>query len=599
MNNLQDLENKNIRLILLNFIQQYPRPFGVMLILLLIQGCLSAVSILTLIPMADFLLDQTLTQASTITKTLLRVLTYFSLTSSFELFAAIFLFWNILNTIFDIWVYKSILSIKYSVTRGLFSETLEIFLKARWGFFSNNNQGVILNTLSKEINAISEALGQLAVLSAQIFQLFVYLAVPFWLNFNISLLTIILAVAFISPFVVLKKISYKLGERNTQTANTSLSILTEILTSVRLIISYGRQDLERNRFINAFNEHIKITLLQQTLNVGIPRVFYFLGVAAVLISVAVGIKDNTRVSELAAVMWSLMGVVPILSSLFHGNININNFIPSYQQLMRLRKDAISQHSSTGSIVLRNFTKYIEFINVCFSYPNRPNVLVDLNIIFKKGSVTALVGESGVGKSTISDLLIGLQRPNRGRVLIDQIDLEEIDKNQFRQLIGYVPQEPILFNSSLRDNLLWSFPNASEQDLWDALESANAKSFVLALPQGLETSVGDRGLRLSGGQRQRIALARALIKKPQILILDEATSSLDPESEKQIQDSIERLSENVTTILISHSLYTIQMADQIIVMANGRVEQVGTFQKLSSDKNGKFYKLLEAMPDRRG
>ena len=206
-------------------------------------------------------------------------------------------------------------------------------------------------------------------------------------------------------------------------------------------------------------------------------------------------------------------------------------------------------------------------------------------------MTALVGESGSGKSTITDLVLGLQIPDDGMVLIDKLSLNNYKQNSFRQRIGYVPQDPMLFHCSVRDNLLWSQENATENELWEALKLANADQFVLDLPEGLDTLVGDRGVRLSGGQRQRIALARALIRKPELLILDEATSALDSDSEKLIQASIENVAKETTILIIAHRLSTIAKADKVYVLSKGEIIEEGTYENLSNKKEGILYQMI--------
>ena len=208
-------------------------------------------------------------------------------------------------------------------------------------------------------------------------------------------------------------------------------------------------------------------------------------------------------------------------------------------------------------------------------------------------MTALVGESGSGKSTITDLVLGLQIPDQGQVLIDGVPLNEWQQNSFRARVGYVPQDPQLFHSSIRDNLLWSFALASESDLWNALQLANAAAFVNSLPQGIDTIVGDRGIRLSGGQRQRIALARALLRKPELLILDEATSSLDSESEFLIQQSIEQVVQDTTILVVAHRLSTLAKADQVYVLSHGRILEEGSFTALSAKSGGMLNSMLAA------
>jgi ATP-binding cassette subfamily B protein len=194
---------------------------------------------------------------------------------------------------------------------------------------------------------------------------------------------------------------------------------------------------------------------------------------------------------------------------------------------------------------------------------------------------------------VTDLVLGLQIPERGQVLIDGIPFEDWKQNSFRERVGYVPQDPLLFHTTIRDNLLWSFEQAKEDDLWEALRLANAADFVNKLPQGIDTIVGDRGVRLSGGERQRIALARALLRKPELLILDEATSSLDSESELLIQQSIDQVAQDTTILIVAHRLSTVAKADQVYVMRQGRVVEQGPFKDLC-DKSDSILSTLIAV-----
>ena len=179
-------------------------------------------------------------------------------------------------------------------------------------------------------------------------------------------------------------------------------------------------------------------------------------------------------------------------------------------------------------------------------------------------------------------MLGLQTPNECSVFIDGISLKDYKQQSFRKSVGYVPQDPILFHSSIRENLLWSSGSSSEEELWDALDVSNASLFVKQLPQGIDTIVGDRGTRLSGGQRQRIALARALLRKPELLILDEATSALDNESERLIKESINGLSKDTTILIVAHRLSTIKNADQVYVIQNGRIVENGSYAELHNN-----------------
>jgi len=207
-------------------------------------------------------------------------------------------------------------------------------------------------------------------------------------------------------------------------------------------------------------------------------------------------------------------------------------------------------------------------------------------------MTALVGASGAGKSTLADLTLGLLTPNTGRVLVDGEPLTGDRLAAWRNSIGYVPQEPFLFHDTIRANLLWARPDATEEDLRVVLRAAAAEEFVTRLPQGLDTVVGDRGVRLSGGERQRLTLARALLRRPTLLVLDEATSSLDHENERLVQEAIAKLHGELTLVVIAHRLSTVQQAEQVVVMGEGRVLESGSPDELIQHGDGLFRQLVQ-------
>jgi subfamily B ATP-binding cassette protein MsbA len=225
------------------------------------------------------------------------------------------------------------------------------------------------------------------------------------------------------------------------------------------------------------------------------------------------------------------------------------------------------------------TKSIDFIDVTFAYEaNRP-VLRDLTLTIPRGQTTALVGASGAGKSTLADLLPRFYDPTDGRILIDGVDLRSFRMQSLRHRLAVVSQDTFIFNASVRYNIAYGLDDIDDKEVWAAARMANALEFILALPKGFDTELGDQGVRLSGGQRQRVAIARALLRNPEILILDEATSALDTVSERLIQASLDKLSVGRTVIAIAHRLSTIIRADQIIVMEQGRIVERGRYHEL--------------------
>jgi subfamily B ATP-binding cassette protein MsbA len=232
---------------------------------------------------------------------------------------------------------------------------------------------------------------------------------------------------------------------------------------------------------------------------------------------------------------------------------------------------------------------VTFKNISFSYDNQIEVLRDINFFAPQGSVTALVGSSGSGKSTIAGLVTAFSNPTVGQVLIDGIDLSTVDLSSYRSQLGVVLQDDFLYEGSIRENILFPRPNASEEDLQSAVKGAYVDEFADRFDLGLETVIGERGVKLSGGQKQRISIARALLANPKIVVLDEATSNLDTESEAFIQKSLGALMHNRTTFVIAHRLSTIQKADQILVIENGSIIERGKHQELIAAK-GRYYEL---------
>jgi subfamily B ATP-binding cassette protein MsbA len=240
---------------------------------------------------------------------------------------------------------------------------------------------------------------------------------------------------------------------------------------------------------------------------------------------------------------------------------------------------------------REVKGHITFENVCFSYNTGPQVLHDISFEIAPGEVVALAGLSGSGKSTIASLVPRLYDPTSGAVLLDGFDLRQVTQESLRAHLGTVPQDTTLFHGSVRDNIAYGRPGATDEQVREAARRANAEKFILQLPQGFDTPVGERGCRLSGGQRQRIAIARALLRDPKVLILDEATSSLDAESERLVQDALNNLMEGRTTLIIAHRFATIWRANKIIVLENGHIAEAGTHTELL-EKKGLYNKLYQ-------
>lgn len=270
-------------------------------------------------------------------------------------------------------------------------------------------------------------------------------------------------------------------------------------------------------------------------------------------------------------------------------------IGASERILEILETADEKPEASTAIKLQG---KIEFNNVQFAYPTRPDVQVlkGINISIKPGEKVALVGPSGSGKSTIINLLLQFYQPSAGTILVDDLRATDYNLHAYRSNLGVVPQEVILFGGTIRENIAYGKPGATEAEIMDAAHKANAREFIESFPEGLETVVGDRGVKLSGGQRQRVAIARAILRNPAILILDEATSSLDALSEKLVQDALENLMQNRTTLVIAHRLSTIRKVDTILVIKEGIIAEAGNHAELSARDNGIYSNLLKLQVD---
>jgi subfamily B ATP-binding cassette protein MsbA len=268
---------------------------------------------------------------------------------------------------------------------------------------------------------------------------------------------------------------------------------------------------------------------------------------------------------------------------------IKKGMASVERIFTILEAETPLKDSENAAEKQDFEKEILFDNVTFRYED-DNVLKNVNFSVKKGETVALVGQSGSGKTTLANLLLRFYDVNEGVIKVDGINIKDMTKHSLRNLMGLVTQDSILFNDSVRNNIALSKENATEQEIIEAAKIANAHDFIMDLPNGYDTNIGDSGNRLSGGQKQRLNIARAILKNPPVMVLDEATSALDTESEKLVQDALDKLMQNRTSVVIAHRLSTIKNADKIIVMQNGKIQEMGSHQELMALKSI-YHKLI--------
>jgi len=572
-------------------LKKFPLLFTLAVTLTILQGVLAASVVLSIAPIVDIIIHPDLQNVSQVTTKLVLLMQNLNIPPTLLTTMSIFLSFLILRNGFNIIINFIMIWIKYEVNLNLMIEALGEFFQARWSFFTKFNQGMLLNTFNRELNAIADAFGAMVYVLSCFAQLTFYLIVPFLITWQVTLICMVVAFLLGSPILLLSKLNYKLGQLNTSTANELIITMQETLSTAKVILGFGEQRKVLDNLGKTFEKHRNVTTKSQVLSISITQIFEPLGILAIIVAISYSQHWNVFISEVAVVFWSLRSALSQVGILLQKKTQIENYFPSYEQFSSLRNEAKELKQKTGSKLFTEFQQKIVIENLYFTYPGRQETLIDINIHIPKGSMIALVGDSGSGKSTIIDILIGFHPQSQGKVTIDNILLETFDITSYRKRLGYVSQDPVLFNMSIRDNLLWAHHLSTEEEIWCACRQANAVEFIEKLPEKLDTLIGDRGVQLSGGQCQRIALARAILRTPELLILDEATSALDTQSERHIQQAIENISKKTTIVVIAHRLSTITNADHIYVLKEGRIVEDGGYQFLIQQQ-GYFSQMVK-------
>jgi ATP-binding cassette subfamily B protein len=371
-----------------------------------------------------------------------------------------------------------------------------------------------------------------------------------------------------------------------------MELIHESLGTAKVILGYGNHIRYIRRFNEVFSERCNFEAKSNVLGRALPKIFEPFGWMAIIITMYISSEySKLTIAEMGIIGYAFLRLLPMIGGFTSIKHSIVNFYPSYEQVACMNRLACENIQKTGGFIFNRIDDGIEYKGVSFSYPGHNPVLNDINMTINKGKVTAIVGESGSGKSTLIDLLIRFYDPDKGVILADKKPLQEFDIYSFRRHIGYVPQDTVLFNDTVKNNLLWSNEKATEKEIIEVCKLANAGEFIMNLSDGYDTVVGERGVRLSGGERQRIALARALLRKPELLILDEATSALDSCSELLIKEAIENIAHKTTLVVIAHRLSTIMNADSIYVLQDGCIIEQGRYQELIL-KDGKFKDMVK-------
>ena len=493
----------------------------------------------------------------------------------------------------------TIIPIRTGVVRDIRNQLYRKITSLSLGFFSEERKGDIIARMSGDVQEIENSImSSLDMLFKNPILIIAYFTTLLLISWQLTLFTIVFVPVF-GWFMGLVGRKLKQNSIKAQLLwSDTMSQVEETLGGLRIIKAFCAEEKMNERFdkVNCDyrNNVMRVNIRQQLAH----PMSEFLGTVMIIIVLWVGgilVLNNHTLSGPRFIYYLVMlySIINPLKEFSKAGYNIPKGLASMERVDKILQAEVAIHDPEKPVALNGFKHQIEFRHVSFKYEQQW-VLRDINLVIPKGKTIALVGQSGSGKSTLRDLIPRYYDVQEGEVLIDGINVKDLGVHDLRQLIGNVNQEAILFNDTFYNNIAFGVDGATREQVEEAAKIANAHEFIMQSDKGYDTNIGDRGGRLSGGQRQRVSIARAILKNPPILILDEATSALDTESERLVQDALERLMKTRTTIAVAHRLSTIKNSDEIYVLHEGRLVESGTHDELMV-KNG-YYKKLHDMQE---
>ena len=497
----------------------------------------------------------------------------------------------------------TIIPIRTGIVRDIRNQLYQKINSLSLSFFSEERKGDIIARMSGDVQEVeSSIMSSLDMLFKNPILILFYFITLICISWQLTLFTIL----FVPPFgwfmgLVGKKLKAQSTEAQSLWSDT-MSMVEETLGGLRIIKAFCAEGKMNWRFDKVNSEYrdniMRVNIRQQMAH----PMSEFLGTILIVVVLWFGgilVLDYGRIDGPTIIFYLVMlySIINPLKEFSKASYNIPKGLASMERIDKILQAEVEIKDKENPEHIASFEHQIEFRHVSFAYTDNKSdeliyVLRDINLVIPKGKTVALVGQSGSGKSTMVDLIPRYYDVQEGEVLIDGINVKDLAVNDLRQLIGNVNQEAILFNASFKDNIRFGKTDATDEEIANAAKIANAYDFIMKSEHGFDTGIGDRGGRLSGGQRQRVSIARAILKNPPILILDEATSALDTESERLVQDALEKLMKTRTTVAVAHRLSTIKHADEICVMHEGRIVERGTHDELIG-KDG-YYKKLHDM-----
>ena len=460
-------------------------------------------------------------------------------------------------------------------------------------FFTKNPTGTLMSRITYDVNLVRDTVSE-AVTSIlkDTFTLIALVFVIFYRDWKLALIAMVVFPIAIYPITAFGRKMRKIARASQITMGSLTSLLQETISGNRIVKAFSMEDHENKRFSKENERLFKLVMKSVSVRAITTPLMEFLGGLGIAAITFYGgyhvIQGTSTPGTFFSFLAALLMLYEPAKRLTNVNITIQQGLSAAERIFTVMDTIPEIKDREGAGPLSPITREIHFEHVSFSY-DKTQVLKDIKLKIKAGEMVAFAGMSGGGKTTLVNLIPRFYDVNDGRILIDDRDIRDVTIGSLRSQIAIVTQQTILFNDTIRNNIAYGDIHKSEEDIVRAAKAANAHDFITKFPEGYDSVIGEQGVKLSGGERQRISIARALLKDAPILILDEATSSLDTESEVEVQDALDKLMKGRTTLVIAHRLSTIRKADRIIVIVDGKIVEEGTHESLLA-KEGEYYKL---------